>query len=94
MAITLRRRSFTRLLSILLFLVFLHYLWPRQNVHEVHEIKEHGMLDLVPFSGAGKLDVHRHKFLQARMGRDERPDIFDPYVKNGLRDYWDRFQKP
>lgn len=58
-----------------------------------HEIKEHGMLERV--SGADKtLNVHKHQFLQVRMGRDERPDIFDEYIDSGITDYWDRFQVP
>ncbi|KAI6022044.1 glycosyltransferase family 69 protein [Pisolithus marmoratus] len=40
------------------------------------------------------LNVQKHKFLQARVGRDERPDIFDDLVTDGVRDYWNRFQFP
>lgn len=94
MAITLRRRTLQRIFFFGVFVVFLRLVLPRSNPEEVHEIKEHGVLErVVPFSGSS-LDVKRHKWLQARMGRDERPDILDTYVFNGIRDYWDRFQKP
>jgi len=40
------------------------------------------------------LNVRKHKFLQARMGRDVRNDIFDDIIANGVEDYWNRFQMP
>jgi len=40
------------------------------------------------------LNVRKHKFLQARFGRDVRNDIFDDIIANGVTDYWNRFQAP
>ena len=51
------------------------------------------MLDLVT-RGEKALDARKHKFLQVRMGRDERSDLFSDLVEDGVADYWDRFQKP
>ncbi|KAI5981519.1 glycosyltransferase family 69 protein [Pisolithus marmoratus] len=35
-----------------------------------------------------------YNVLERRVGRDERPDIFDDLVTDGVRDYWNRFQFP
>lgn len=40
------------------------------------------------------LNVHKHRFLQARVGRDNTPDIFDDLIMDGVRDHWERFQLP
>lgn len=40
------------------------------------------------------LDVSKYPFLQSRLGRDERPDLFDEEVTDGILDFWTRFQKP
>ena len=40
------------------------------------------------------LDVQRYDFLQVRMGRDERDDIFGETIREGIEDYWERFEKP
>ncbi|KXN85177.1 hypothetical protein AN958_11599 [Leucoagaricus sp. SymC.cos] len=40
------------------------------------------------------LDVQRHPFLQARLGRDERDDIFNSLIYDGMMDYWTRLQLP
>ena len=57
------------------------------------EIQKQGVLDLVT-RGEKALDARKHKFLQVRMGRDERSDLFSDLVEDGVADYWDRFQKP
>jgi hypothetical protein len=95
MAIILRRRNLTRLVGIVAALLFLRWFFTSSSTQEkrTHEIREHGMMDIVQFGGS-VLDVQRHDFLQVRMGRDERPDILDGYVQSGIEDYWDRFQKP
>ena len=51
------------------------------------------MLDLVT-RGEKVLDARKHKFLQVRMGRDERPDLFSDTINDGIMDYWERFEKP
>ena len=58
-----------------------------------HEIQEHNVLERVT-RVEKTLDAQRHPFLQARLGRDERDDLFGGWVRNGMRDYWTRFQKP
>lgn len=40
------------------------------------------------------LDAHKFPFLQARFGRDNRPDLFDDEIEDGILDFWTRFQKP
>jgi hypothetical protein len=96
MAIVIRRRSLARLAGIGAALLVFRWLFFSPSTEaktKVHEIRQHGVLDLVQIGGSA-LDVQRHEFLQVRMGRDERPDILDSYVHSGLGDYWDRFQKP
>jgi hypothetical protein len=95
MAFVLRRRSLVRYAGIGASILLLRWLFfsPTREDNTVHEIQEHGVLDFVQIGGSA-LDVQRHRFLQARMGRDERPDIVDTYVYSGLEDYWERFQKP
>ncbi|KAL5522230.1 hypothetical protein ACEPAF_2087 [Sanghuangporus sanghuang] len=59
---------------------------------ESPEIRRQGVLDLVARSD--KLDVQKYDFLQVRIGRDERPDLFTNIVQDGLDDFWERFEKP
>ncbi|KAI0720873.1 cryptococcal mannosyltransferase 1-domain-containing protein [Fomitopsis betulina] len=96
MAFYFRRRSLVRLfllatLCTLAKLVF----WPSRKADpaEALEIRKNNVLDLVSRSDK-PLDARRHKFLQARHGRDEREDVFRDMVRDGVMDYWERFQKP
>ena len=41
-----------------------------------------------------QLDARKLQFLQVRMGRDDRPDLFSNIIDDGVQDYWERFQKP
>jgi hypothetical protein len=96
MAIVIRRRSLVRYAGAGIALLTLRWLFfssTHEDSRTIHEIQEQSVLDYVQIGGSA-LDVQRHRFLQARMGRDERPDILDTYIHNGLEDYWDRFQKP
>jgi hypothetical protein len=97
MALFIRKRNLTRLAGIALVLILLRLFTSssssRETGSEVHEIRQHGVLDFVALGGSA-LDVQRHKFLQARIGRDERPDILDDWIHDGMWDYWDRFQQP
>lgn len=91
----LRRRSLSRILVILLIPLGLHF-YLRSSWYKTadpSEIQENNVLDIVTGSG-GALDARKHKFLQVRIGRDERPDMFSDVISNGLMDYWIRFQKP
>lgn len=61
------------------------------NAHK--GIQAHGVIDRLR-ADKGALDVHRFPFLQSRIGRDDRPDLFDAQIAAGVADYWDRFSKP
>ena len=91
----LRRRSLTRIFVILLIPLGLHFYLrsPWYKNTDPSEIQENNVLDIVTGSGA-ILDARKHKFLQVRIGRDERPDMFSDVISNGLLDYWTGFQKP
>lgn len=58
-----------------------------------HAIVQHSVLERVTLADK-TLDVQRHPFLQARMGRDERDDLLMGWLRNGVNDYWNRFQLP
>lgn len=101
MAFTLRRRSFTRLFFIICLggivrLVF--FSSPSSSPSSLFtsdslEIQEHNVLERVTRPDKS-LNVHKHKFLQVRMGRDDRDDLLGDVIRNGVMDYWERFQKP
>ncbi|WRT70569.1 uncharacterized protein IL334_007567 [Kwoniella shivajii] len=57
------------------------------------EIQSHGVFERVLLNDK-YLDVSKYPFLQSRQGRDDRPDMFDQEVSEGLLDFWTRFQKP
>ena len=59
---------------------------------ESPQIRRQGVLDLV--AGSDRLDVQKHDFLQVRIGRDERQDMFSDVIESGIDDFWERFQKP
>ncbi|KAI0075004.1 hypothetical protein K474DRAFT_1600571 [Panus rudis PR-1116 ss-1] len=104
MAFVIRRRSLVRLLILLAFilLVRLFVVSPSSAASSIkafydsdpQEIKKQGVLDLVTARGEKALDARKHKWLQVRLGRDEREDLFSDIVKDGYLDYWERFQKP
>ncbi|EJD00581.1 uncharacterized protein FOMMEDRAFT_127244 [Fomitiporia mediterranea MF3/22] len=92
MAIILRRRNLTRIFWIasLAVLARLLFFSPAKSVSP--EIRRQGVLDLVARSD--RLDVQKYDFLQVRIGRDERPDLFSDFIQDGLEDFWKRFEKP
>lgn len=47
-----------------------------------------------PLLSSSKLDARKYDFLRARIGRDERPDLFVGDIKAGREDFWARFQLP
>lgn len=103
MAIAIRRRSLVRILLLLGCAVIVRFLVvspssPASSVASLYaadpqEIRKQGVLDLVT-RGEKALDARKHTFLQVRMGRDEREDMLTDSVRDGVFDYWDRFQKP
>jgi hypothetical protein len=100
--IALRRRSLIRILlflgCILLLRVFVSPSSSTPSVSSFYgsdpqEIQKQGVLDLVT-RGEKLLDARKHKFLQVRIGRDERSDLFSDTIQDGITDYWERYQKP
>ncbi|KAF8966818.1 glycosyltransferase family 69 protein [Flammula alnicola] len=98
MAVTVRRRTLSRLfffgvISLFVKLVFFPSQSSVQNKSNAHQIQKHNFIERATRSDKS-LNVQRHPFLQARMGRDEKEDIFSSLITNGMRDYWERFQLP
>ncbi|KAJ2986324.1 hypothetical protein NUW54_g9813 [Trametes sanguinea] len=103
MAVAIRRRTVLRILALagFAFLVKLLVSSPASSrsvsgfysPSDPKEIRKQNVLDIV--TGADKqLDARKYEFLQARLGRDERPDLFTDIINDGVEDYWERFQKP
>lgn len=104
MAFSFRRRSLVRVLLLVSFALFVRLFifspsFPAASVtskfyaSDPQEIQKQGVLDLV--TGKEKaLDARKHTFLQVRLGRDEREDLFSDVIRDGVVDYWERFQKP
>lgn len=67
--------------------------FPSKPSHSANEIQSHGVIERFLLNDR-YLDVHKYPFLQHREGRDNRPDLFDGEVNDGIMDYWTRFQKP
>ncbi|KAH9939683.1 cryptococcal mannosyltransferase 1-domain-containing protein [Epithele typhae] len=104
MALVVRRRTVVRVfilatLTVLIKVLFASPATPAAvsglygRSVDPKEIRKQNVLDLV--TGSDKpLDARKHDFLQARLGRDERADLFSDVINDGVQDYWDRFQKP
>jgi hypothetical protein len=96
MAFGFRRRNLTRiflLISAAILIRLATSVWSILLGHQLHEIQGHGVLDFVHGSES-VLDTRRYSFLQSRFGRDEREGLMGDIVRNGVDDYWERFQKP
>lgn len=99
MALVIRRRTlykffFAGLATLFVKLVFFpSSSTSMQNRSNSHQIQHHNFIERATRPDRS-LNVQRHPFLQARMGRDDREDIFSDLVRNGVRDYWERFQLP
>ncbi|KAG6824785.1 hypothetical protein H0H92_005831 [Tricholoma furcatifolium] len=89
-----RRRSLSRLLSVLALAFFIRYVFfPSTDTDTTPydlEIREQNIIERATRPDKS-LNVQRHKFLQARVGRDERDDLLGQTVRNGVRDWWERF---
>lgn len=92
MAIVVRRRNVTRVFWVVTLAILARLLFFSSSKTESPEIRRQGVLDLVARSD--KLDVQKYDFLQVRIGRDERPDLFSNIIQDGLDDFWQRFEKP
>ncbi|EIN04474.1 glycosyltransferase family 69 protein [Punctularia strigosozonata HHB-11173 SS5] len=105
MALSFRRRSLTRVayivgLAIVARLLVI-YTSSSSSGQDDLEIREQNYLDKIRVAGVGgltgaggALDVQRHKFLQVRLGRDEREDMLDKEVRDGYLDFWQRYEMP
>ncbi|KAF5348240.1 hypothetical protein D9756_010506 [Leucocoprinus leucothites] len=82
------------LLALFLFvrLVFFSSSTPSRSSQST-QIKEHNFIERATRPDKS-LNVHKHSFLQARFGRDERDDIFNGLIYDGMMDYWTRLQSP
>ncbi|KAF9466694.1 capsular associated protein [Collybia nuda] len=99
MAVSFRRRNLSRLLFIITFIFCLRWLFFPSSSNSAHiasashQIKEHNFVERATRPDRS-LNVQKHGFLQARMGRDERDGILGQTVVDGVMDYWERFQLP
>ena len=96
MAYGFRRRNLTRIFILISAAILIRLATSSKSSSsktKSHEIQGHGVLDFVHGS-ENALDARRHAFLQSRVGRDEREDLMSDIVRNGVDDYWERFQKP
>ena len=96
MAFGFRRRNLTRIFILISAAILIRLATssgPSSSGTKLHEIQGHGVLDFVHGSES-VLDTRRYDFLQSRFGRDEREGIMGDIVRNGVDDYWERFQKP
>ena len=97
-ALSFRRRTLLRFLILVAVSLLIRFtFFPDQQSKALksnsHLIKGHNFIERATRPDKS-LDVQRHPFLQARIGRDEKEDIFSDLVRTGIRDYWDRFQRP
>lgn len=96
MALGFRRRNLTRIVIFIAAAILIRLATSSKSSSsrtKTHEIQGHGVLDFV-HSPEYALDARRHPFMQSRVGRDEREDLMSDIVRNGVEDYWERFQKP
>lgn len=92
-AFPFRRRSLGRLVLFIVIGFTIRYTFWSAPANRV-EIREHNVLERVVTRSDKTLDVQRHPFLQARLGREDRDDLLSNVIKDGVTDYWERFQKP
>ena len=94
MVVSLRRRSLSRFLLLVAAIVSVKlFLFPSSAPPPEHQIKRHNFIERATRPDKS-LNVQKHRFLQARMGRDERAELMGDVIRNGVDDYWERFQKP
>lgn len=91
---TVRRRTLARLAVLVGAAALVRlFFWLADHKQASHEIRGHNIVERVTTRDK-TLNVQKHKFLQARLGRDERPELLGKVILNGANDYWDHFQKP
>ncbi|KAJ7471745.1 glycosyltransferase family 69 protein [Mycena latifolia] len=94
----LRRRSLSRVAFIAACAFVVRWLFfssssTTASSYASHQIQEHNFIERATRPDKS-LNVHKHQFLQARMGRDERDELMGDVIRNGVDDYWERFQMP
>ncbi|KAI6014498.1 glycosyltransferase family 69 protein [Pisolithus microcarpus] len=95
MTFLLRRGALAKFFAVATVLVLARSLFSPQDSASSSATQYRGYNVLERVTGVDRsLNVQKHKFLQARVGRDERHDIFDDLITDGVRDYWSRFQLP
>lgn len=95
MITVLRRRNLSRVLFLLGSALFIRlFLFPssKDNPSQPLQIKEHNFIERARHDKS--LNIQKHRFLQARIGRDEPEELFGDLIRNGVNDFWDRFQMP
>ncbi|KAF7326416.1 Glycosyltransferase family 69 protein [Mycena venus] len=95
---SLRRRSLSRVFFIAACAFVVRWLFFSSSSASAasygsHQIKEHNFIERATRPDKS-LNVQKHPFLQARMGRDERDELMGTEIRNGEDDYWERFQMP
>lgn len=94
--VNFRRRTLSRLLFLCVVSFFVKVFFfpppPPPKIHS-HPIQGQNFIERATRSDKS-LNVQRHPFLQSRMGRDEKEDMFSNLIRNGVRDYWERLQLP
>jgi len=96
MLLFFRRRSLQRFSFFVFLFLFFKYVFFPTKPHQIstpRQIQRHNFIERATRSDRS-LNVQRHPFLQSRIGRDEKPDVFSAWITNGIRDYWERFQLP
>ena len=91
--ISVRKRNLTRVFWAAAAAILIRVIFFSGSSDESKEIRGNGVMDYVKRTDK-VLDVQRYDFLQVRMGRDERDDIFGETIREGIEDYWERFEKP
>ena len=83
-------------LSTIGFIIYLAFFSPSPPTRSIqsYQIKEQNFIERATKRADKSLDVQRYPFLQARFGRDERDDIFNDLIYDGMMDYWTRLQLP
>ena len=92
-SIVVRKRNLARVLWAAVAAIFIKIVFFSGPSNESKEIRGNGVMDYVKRTDKA-LDVQRHDFLQVRMGRDERDDLFGETIREGIDDYWENYQLP
>ncbi|CAK5278734.1 unnamed protein product [Mycena citricolor] len=92
---SLRRRNLSRVafIAACAFLVRWLFFSSSSISGSASQIQEHNFIERATRPDKS-LNVQKHRFLQARMGRDEREELMGDVIQNGMMDYWERFQVP